>query len=65
MSGGGGCGKFRGYAEEFVGTVEKFGEGMVDGGVGWNCCCQGRMSGPDAGCPVSRMSGELSGCPGS
>ena len=60
MSGGGGCGKFRGYAEEVVGTVEKFGEGMVEWAWGVELLSpRGRMSGLAAGCPgyTGRMSG--------
>ena len=66
MSGGGGCGKCCGYAEEGVGTVAKFGEGMVEWAQGWSCCL------PGAGCPVQELDvrgagfpGTWAGCPGS
>ena len=66
MSGGGGFGKCCGYAEEVVGTVEKFGEGMVKWAWGVELLSpRGRMSGPGAGCPGRRMSGGRAGCPGS
>ena len=66
MSGCGGCGKCCGYAEEVVGTVVKFGEGMVKWARGWSCYL------PGAGCPGqepdvrgARFPGTRAGCPGS
>lgn len=66
MSGGGVCGKWCGYAEEGVGTEEKFGEGMVKWARGWSCCFQGpdvRASCRMSGAPDVRRTQV--GCPGS
>ena len=58
MSGGGGCGKCCGYAEEVVGTVAKFGEGMEKWARGWSCCL------PGAGCPGQEPDVRGAGFPG-
>jgi len=56
VSGGGGCGKCCGYAEEGVGTMAKFGEGMVKWARGWSCCF------PGAGCPGQLPDVRNAGC---